>query len=206
MAPSAETITSSIRDEEKKLKLGLSSNWVSGMIGPLAVACFVMPVTSAAAFDANTAAEPGVKTASRGLGREVDKAISGLPLLVSKADVEAPLTRVRQIESDDSPSSASRPEDPAFKAVVLTPPESTDRPVQPNPGGPVIDSEKTLQKPEYGSAAPAVKPKPPAVSPDVRSSASTSPQSAQGAKTAASAPPRSFGPSDIAGTRALTRF
>jgi hypothetical protein len=185
------------------------------MIGPLAAACLVLPVTCATAFDGNTAAEPRDKTASRGLEREVDKAISGLPLLISKADVEAPLTRVRQIESDDSLSSASRPVDPAFKAVVLTPPESTDRPVQPNAGGPVnFDSEKTLQKQEYGSAAPAVKPKPPAVLPDVRSSASaspqsaqtTSPQSAQGAKTATSAPPRSFGPSDIAGTRALTRF
>jgi hypothetical protein len=185
------------------------------MIGPLAIACLVLPVTCATAFDGNPAAEPRDKTASRGVEREVDKAISGLPLLISKADVEARLTRVRQIESDDSLSSASRPVDPAFKAVVLTPPESTDRPVQPNAGGPVnFDSEKTLQKQEYGSAAPAVKPKPPAVLPDVRSSASaspqsaqtTSPQSGQGAKTATSAPPRSFGPSDIAGTRALTRF
>jgi hypothetical protein len=176
------------------------------MIGPLAAACLVLPVTCATAFDGNTAAEPRDKTASRGLEREVDKAISGLPLLISKADVEAPLTRVRQIESDDSLSSASRPVDPAFKAVVLTPPESTDRPVQPNAGGPVIFDSEKLQKPEYGSAAPAAKPKPPAVLPDVRSSASTSPQSAQGAKTATSAPPRSFGPSDIAGTRALTRF
>lgn len=191
-----------------KLKLGLSSNWVSGMIGPLAAACFLLPVTSATAFDGNGAAEPRVKTASRGLEREGDKAISGLPLLISKADVEAPLTRVRRIESDDAPSSASPPADPAFKAVVLTPPESTDRPVQPNPGGPVIfDSEKTPHKQEYGSVAPIVKPKPSAVLPDVRSPASTSPQSAQGPKTAASAPPpRSFGPSDIAGTRALTRF
>jgi hypothetical protein len=171
------------------------------MIGPLAVVCFVLPVTSAVAFDRNTAAEPPATTVSRGLEREVGKAISGLPLLISKADVEAPLTRVRQIESDDSISSAARPVDPAFKAVVLTPPESMDRPVQPSPGGPVLfDFEKALKN-EYSTGARAAKPKTPVVFPP------PSPQSAQGAKTAASTtPPRSFGPADIAATRAMTRF
>ena len=190
----------------KKLK-PISSNWVSGTIGPLAAACFVLSVTCAIAFDGNTASEPRAKTASRGLERESDRAISGLPLLISKADVEAPLTRVRQIDSDDSLGTPSQPVDPAFKAVVLTPPESTDRPIQPSPGP--VDSEKTLHKQEYGSAGPALKPKPPAVLPDVRSSPATSPAQAfpaQAAKTAASTPPRSFGPADIAGTRALTRF
>jgi len=170
---------------------------------------FVLSIPSAIAFDGNTPSEPRVKTASRGLEREADKAISGLPLLISKADVEAPLSRVRQIESDDSLSTPSQPVDPAFKAVVLTPPESTDRPVQPNPGPVIFDSEKTPHKQEYGSA-PVLKPKPPAVLPDVRSSPATSSAQATspapGAKTAASTPPRSFGPADIAGTRALTRF
>ena len=121
---------------ERHVKVGVKA---------LALAYFVLPVASAVAFDGNTAAEARVKIASRGL--EVEKAISGLPLLISRADVEAPLTRVRQVEFDDSVDSKALPVDPAFKAVLLTPRESTGQPLQPSLADlTIIDSEEKPEK------------------------------------------------------------
>jgi hypothetical protein len=67
----------------------------------LAVACFVLPAASAAALDGTTTAEPTGKIASRGLER-ADRLISGSPVLISRADIESPLTRVRRVELIDA--------------------------------------------------------------------------------------------------------
>jgi hypothetical protein len=58
----------------------------------------------------------------------------GHPVVVSRADVESPKSRIRSLEAGDagSESAASTPvADPAFKAVLLTPRASTGRPIQP---------------------------------------------------------------------------
>ena len=62
----------------------------------------------------------------------INVATLGKPVLVSRADVEFPLGRVRSFQLDASSNTGeSRVADPAFKAVLLTPRESTGRPVQP---------------------------------------------------------------------------
>ena len=122
----------------------------------LALACFVLPVASAVALDRPAAAEPPANMASRGLTRD-DTPISGGPVLISRADTESPLTRVRRVEMLDTIElEATAEPDPAFKALVLTPRGSTGRPLQPAPAGlDIIDTveappkpEKALEKPE----------------------------------------------------------
>jgi hypothetical protein len=161
-------------------------------------------------------------------------------VLISRADIESPLTRVRRVELIDAvENEVQGGADPAFKAVLLTPRESTGRPMQPALAGLVVidkadapQSEKTPEKQESNATTPGAafhlqnapdptskdhlndkvrpreepKAKQLATIPEARSVASTPPQTVHGPKTAASTPPRSFGPADIAATRAFTRF
>ena len=90
----------------------------------------------ALASSAGLAGDAEETDAARALPKAVPARINvatlGKPVLVSRADVESPLGRVRSFQLDASSNTGeSRVADPAFKAVLLTPRESTGRPVQP---------------------------------------------------------------------------
>src|SRR5262245_59223792 len=74
-----------------------------------------------------------IKIAARSIEAEPAAFALGRPVILTRADVESPLGRARGLEVDTAAiASQSRPSaDPAFKAVLLTPRESTGRPSQP---------------------------------------------------------------------------
>jgi hypothetical protein len=113
--------------------------------------------TSASALEGNTEADSGDKIALRGLVRE-DTQVSGSPVLISRADIESPLTRVRRVDLVDFVEGEGRIADPAFKAVLLTPLGSTGRPVQPTFSGVgIIDKPDEPQRPEKAPEIPEIK-------------------------------------------------
>jgi len=91
-----------------------------------------------------------VKVAARSIEAEPTAFTLGRPVILSRADVESPLGRARGLVEVDSLSlsTQSRPADPAFKAVLLTPRESTGRPAQP------IVPDLTITEPAAKPAAP----------------------------------------------------
>lgn len=198
---------------------------------PAIGAAVVVLSVSAPAIAAETAATPApIKIAARSIEAEPSAFALGRPVVVTRADVESPLARVRSIELDASTSSGDpRPADPAFKAVLLTPRESTGRPAQPlmpeipvsEPGAELasVDPDdrpdaapKPRQNPAPSTATreravplPSSRQPPPkmaAVAPTARVAAS--PQVP--ARKPAAAPAPRFGAAEIAATRAFTRF
>ena len=160
----------------------------------------------------------------------VTVATLGKPVLVSRADVESPLGRVRSFQLDASSNTGeSRVADPAFKAVLLTPRESTGRPVQPAiplhelASGPphVTPADAPTTKGQAATvktepAAPA-KPQPKQIASKTPASRPTPQHAAAGGantppvarRAAKPAEPKSgggFGRAEIAATRAFTRF
>jgi hypothetical protein len=106
-------------------------------------------VQSAGAAGPETPAA-AIKLAARSIEAEPAAFALGRPVIVTRADVESPLGRARGLEVDVAAvNSASRPADPAFKAVLLTPRESTGRPAQP------ILPDLTASEPEARPVAPA---------------------------------------------------
>ena len=163
----------------------------------------------------------------------INVAALGKPVIVSRADVESPLGRVRSLQLDASAQTGeTRVADPAFKAVLLTPRESTGRPVQPvipldeltsgTPHATPADTEVTKDQAATEKAAPArpvktqpkqIASKPPASRPTVAAPQQTvaggaaSPAVAK--RPAKPVEPKSaggFGRNEIAATRAFTRF
>src|SRR5215470_17926158 len=113
----------------------------------LALVLLALSGVSASALEGNTEANSSGKTALRGLVRE-DTPVSGSPVLISRADIESPLSRVRRVDVVDFVESEGRVADPAFKAVLLTPLGSTGRPVQPTLVGiGIIDKLDEPQRP-----------------------------------------------------------
>lgn len=92
-------------------------------------AVFVLCAAEIAAAQSN--APTPIRLASRSLDATAAALALGKPVVVTRSDVESPLGRVRSLEFDTPASGPVRPADPAFKAVLLTPRESTGRPAQP---------------------------------------------------------------------------
>src|SRR5262249_7552428 len=96
------------------------------------IAVWGLAALSSSGFAADNNTSDTSRPAPKAIPGHTSVAALGKPVLVSRADVESPLARVRSLQFDASSSSSeSRVADPAFKAVLLTPRESTGRPVQP---------------------------------------------------------------------------
>ena len=179
-----------------------------------------------------------IKIAARSIEAEPAAFALGRPVILTRADVESPLGRARGLVEVDtaSLSSQSRPADPAFKAVLLTPRELTGRPAQPilpdltvtepaaKPVATAPDKPGTMtlaSHPEGAevsastpppSAVQRVLPKPAAAPPQKKEAASPPPvrtavrSEAPARKAAAPAAAPRFGANEIAATRAFTRF
>src|SRR5262249_8523125 len=104
----------------------------SRAMGPI-FALAIIGTYPASAADSDSAGSAPVKVATRSLEAAPAALMLGGPVMVTRADVESPLGRVRSPELDGSATGETRAADPdpAFKAVLLTPRESTGRPVQP---------------------------------------------------------------------------
>ena len=172
------------------------------------------------------AAEPApIRLASRSVDAVPARAL-GTPVVVTRSDVESPLGRVRSLEFDTTTNGPPRAADPAFKAVLLTPRESTGRPAQPvAPDLTTVEPEPTQPKdsmklqsyspvdvePEKPVAPPTQRgqPRPTTQQPKrVTVREATAPPRAPRPAVAAPAPraaPR-FGAAEIAASRAFTRF
>ena len=157
----------------------------------------------------------------------------GRPVILTRADVASPLGRARGLEVDTAAvSSQSRLADPAFKAVLLTPRESTGRPAQPilpdltatEPAAQSVaaapDKPGILKLASHPEGAEVSAPPPSAVQRVLPKQAATPPQKKDAAppvrtavrseaparKAAAPAAAPRFGAGEIAATRAFTRF
>jgi hypothetical protein len=173
------------------------------------------------------AAEPTpIRLASRSL-EPVPARTLGSPVVVSRSDVESPLGRVRSLEFDTTTNAPPRAADPAFKAVLLTPRESTGRPAQPavpdittvEPEQPkpkegmklqshsptAVEAEKPVAPPkERGQPRPTTQ-QPKRVTVREAAAAPRVARPAAAAPAPRAAAPR-FGAAEIAASRAFTRF
>jgi hypothetical protein len=178
------------------------------------------------------AAEPAEPAAIRLASRSIDSVAPrtlGSPVVVTRSDVESPLGRVRSLELDPTTNPLPRSADPAFKAVMLTPRESTGRPaqpaapdittVEPEPPRPKdgmklqshspadVESEKPVAPPkERGQPRPTTQ-QPKRV---IVREAAAAPRPAVAAPAPRAAAPRAaaprYGAAEIAASRAFTRF
>ena len=191
----------------------------------------------ALASSAGLAGDAEETDAARALPKAVPTRINvatlGKPVLVSRADVESPLGRVRSFQLDASSNTGeSRVADPAFKAVLLTPRESTGRPVQPviplyelasgtphvTPAdapptkgqAPTVKTEPTTpakpQPKQIASKPPASRPTPATPQHAAAGGANTPPVARRAAKPAEPKSGGGFARAEIAATRAFTRF
>lgn len=125
----------------------------------------------------------------------------GRPVLVSRTDVEASIARIRGGAILDEVAQPTPPlADPAFKAVLLTPRESTGRPVQIEMSPPP-DAPAAIQSVALPNAASPAKAEPPIASPQPPTSsasllppaASPNPSDPKNVKTAPGSVPKSHG-------------
>jgi hypothetical protein len=167
---------------------------------------------------------PALQFASADVGNQSAAGLLGKPVVVSRSDVESSVARVRSVEIIDGPSRVQSPTaDPAFKAVLLTPRGSTGRPIQMQMANLPDIQEPVAKEPETSSLAPP-KPSAPVTTakivpePSVNQRVSVPPV-LRAAPTTRSATPKSnplpkaiqparpsYGPTEIAASRAFTRF
>ncbi|VIO79002.1 hypothetical protein CI1B_76310 [Bradyrhizobium ivorense] len=200
------------------------------------IASLVLPATTCSRSHAQDLARAALLLASRYEGTKTALEIApvGKPVLVSRFDTEASVTRVRSVEilKDSGEPPPSTPNaDPAFKAVFLTPRGSTGRPVpiqmatlaQPaeeaesadkahKPTAPapssaaIISQEKVVTKPTPGpsSSRSASVPKSDGLRPSRTRSAEA--KAAPPRPRVASPERSSYGAAEIGASRAFTRF
>ena len=109
----------------------------------------LLPCDPAAAAEQDQTNKAPVKLASRSLDATPAAFTIGSAAIVTRADVESPLGRVRPLNTDGNPRLPSLAEpDPAFKSVILTPSNSTGR----DPS--VLDIPDTPDTPEAATPAP----------------------------------------------------
>ena len=196
------------------------------------MAMWGLALASSSGFAGDADSTDAARALPKAVPARINVAALGKPVIVSRADVESPLGRVRSLQLDASAQTGeTRVADPAFKAVLLTPQESTGRPVQPIiplheltsgvPHSTPADAEATKVQAATEKAAPArpakaqptrTASKPPASRPTFAAPK----QAIAGAANLAVAKrptkpvePKSaggFGRSEIAATRAFTRF
>jgi hypothetical protein len=141
----------------------------------------------------------------RGLGR---------PVVLSRSDLESPLNRVRSFDSEPTLAPAAAPPiaDPAFKSVLLTPHDSTGRPIQPLYEPPPDEPAEQSLPPAGGTLK--VLGTQPSKGPGVGTAKGNSPvrnsppqpPKAQVARAAPAQSPPKFGPAEIGAVRAFSRF
>jgi len=200
----------------------------------LAVAVLLLGSSAGTAADPDSSAPARVKIAARSVDADPAGFALGRPVIVTRADLESPLGRIRGLEADTSASGPVRQADPAFKAILLTPRDSTGRPAQPILPDVVLTEPEIKQttaepdsKQESGiklgshNVSDPVKPLPNAQK--ERTIPRPSTQQSRNPKEVAAAPPRAtaprvparaaatataprFGAAEIAATRAFTRF
>jgi hypothetical protein len=173
------------------------------------------PAGQAAAADNSSKAVPLIKFASRSIQTEQGAFVLGVPVVVSRSDIESPSRRIGAPEPS-GPVENERPSDPAFKGVLLTPRESTGRPAQPNvedgkfelTSAPATDVARPVPASAAHPSDEEGRPSRPKVNATRPPSAPTPPkaQVAVQKQPAAVAPARKFGAAEIAATRAFTRF
>jgi hypothetical protein len=95
------------------------------------VAVLLLGSSSVRAADPDSPAPARVKLAARSVDADPAGFTLGRPVVVTRADLESPLGRVRGLEPDTDTTGQLRQADPAFKAILLTPRGSTGRPAQP---------------------------------------------------------------------------
>jgi hypothetical protein len=116
-----------------------------------ALTVLLLGTSMARAADPDASPPARVKVAARSVDADPAGFTLGRPVIVTRADLESPLGRVRGLERETGTSGPIREADPAFKAILLTPRDSTGRPAQP------ILPDVVLTEPEV---------KPPTAEPD----------------------------------------
>ena len=97
----------------------------------LVVALVLFTADFASAAEPSPAPAVPLRVASRSLDAASGALTLGRPVIVTRSDVESPLGRVRSLDLEPTTAGSVHRADPAFKAVLLTPRESTGRPAQP---------------------------------------------------------------------------
>lgn len=96
----------------------------------LLLAQMLLPALPAFALDAVTTPELKAERSVSALALTRHAALDvGRAVILSRSDVESALVRVRRIELNAGDAPDRRTADPAFKAILLTPRDSTGRPV-----------------------------------------------------------------------------
>jgi hypothetical protein len=169
----------------------------------------------AAAAERDQRPEAPIKLASRSLDATPAAFTVGSPVIVTRTDVESPLTRVRSLDADGNASrllSLSEP-DPAFKSVILTSSNSTGRDpsvvdipdIPDTPEATIEPRRPSFGTPKGGNGASKT---PPSKRGYGLASGSSRPEPQQqhaAAPRSARAPAR-FGKAEIEATQVFTRF